>query len=229
MIQYIKKILKQYSVLNKTIYPIAFKLSVLFQYRRIIIKKYGFEILRLVDAIAQEHKIPYNLDYGTLLGIIREGGFIKHDRDMDFTILPSDLSLASFTKELIKHGFVFESAYLIDGARFYEFRVRYKEVSIDFYLPIKYENYYKFIMSGFEVIHPQYTLERLPVQDFFVNIPSDVIEHLKWCYGDSWNIPDKNWHTNKSKSYLGIKPHIDETIEDLHYFLDTIDRLNGSV
>jgi hypothetical protein len=226
MIPYIKKTLKKNIILRKSVYPILFKISEMVHYRQRLIKRYGFEVLKLVDETAREHNIPYYVAFGTLLGIIREGGFIKHDRDMDLTVLPSDSSLLPFIKGLISKGFVFELAYLIDNERFYEFRVRYKEISIDFFLPQENGSFLVFFISQNIITYPKPSIDRLPVKYFSINIPSNINDHLEWCYGENWKVPDKQWNSNKAKSYMGSGAYVTEETINIDQFLNTIDRLN---
>ena len=47
-------------------------------------------ILRIVDVIATNNRIPYWLIYGTLLGAIRLGGFVPWDDDLDIALLEDD-------------------------------------------------------------------------------------------------------------------------------------------
>ena len=49
------------------------------------------EIMQVVDAICQQHHIPYFLDGGSLIGAVRHEGFIPWDDDLDIAIMRKDL------------------------------------------------------------------------------------------------------------------------------------------
>lgn len=54
------------------------------------IKSIEVNILDYIDAICNEHDIPYFLDYGTLLGAVRHKGFIPWDDDVDICMKRAD-------------------------------------------------------------------------------------------------------------------------------------------
>lgn len=48
------------------------------------------DILKYFDNIARKHNIPYFIAFGTLLGAIRDNGFIPWDLDIDITMMRED-------------------------------------------------------------------------------------------------------------------------------------------
>lgn len=71
--------------------------------------------LQVLDKIFKKHDITYWLDYGTLLGAVREGKPIEWDWDIDVSIFFKDLLRAHFLeKEFQKYGYSFKR-YRIKG------------------------------------------------------------------------------------------------------------------
>ena len=60
------------------------------------------DMLKFIDEFCTKHNITYWLDYGTLLGAARHGGFIPWDDDTDIAMPIKDL--LKFKKLLLKEG-----------------------------------------------------------------------------------------------------------------------------
>jgi len=74
-------------------------------------------ILEYADSLFRENGIRYWLDYGTLLGAVREKDLIDYDTDVDLGMLYSDLGKLLDLKERIERdGFVFRKDH---SAEFY--------------------------------------------------------------------------------------------------------------
>lgn len=67
---------------------------------------YGGEMLQAVMEESDSLKIKPFLVWGTLLGCIREGGFIRNDEDVDLGLLDSDFAAVEELKgRMLKRGF----------------------------------------------------------------------------------------------------------------------------
>ncbi len=67
------------------------------------------QMLRMLDAVARKSSIQYWLDYGTLLGAVRHGGFVPWDDDVDVGVIRNDLNplLQSLKKALSERFSIF--------------------------------------------------------------------------------------------------------------------------
>lgn len=88
------------------------------------------EFLKKFDAFCQEQHVEYCLFWGTLIGCIREGGFIPWDDDVDVAM---DRDNFEKLKRLAREGklppqFEFEDSLFLKGCRIP--KVRYKGVAI---------------------------------------------------------------------------------------------------
>lgn len=81
------------------------------------LRSYGMDILQKFDTCMRELNIPYTLAFGTLLGAVREHGFIKHDDDIDYTMWIDDYR-PEMIEELEKYGFKLVHSFSVDGDRF---------------------------------------------------------------------------------------------------------------
>lgn len=84
---------------------------VLTEEKKLIFKKL-LEITKEFDRVCTENNLNYSLDGGTLIGAIREGGFIPWDDDVDILMPRSDFDkLCKLADEgVFKSPYVFENA-----------------------------------------------------------------------------------------------------------------------
>lgn len=211
MKEIVKRVLKS-SILGKKIYPliqVCYR-SVAIPMKRRRLQRYGADALRNVHAILTESGIDYYADWGTLLGIIREGGFIRHDDDIDLTIVDSKTNPKALLNTLIDKGFKFIHA-LRNEERILEFSVSWKNLSIDFFFRIpvnhlgkvgiadvyydpsvKYENPDQ---NNYKVWLFEEGIETkiISFKGAEVRIPYKPEEMLEFEYGPEWQSPISNW------------------------------------
>ena len=74
----------------------------------------GLRVLDYFDKMMTENGYSYSLAFGTLLGAVREKGFIKHDADIDVFMWIEDYNQC-FVDCLLKHGFMFSHTFSVEN------------------------------------------------------------------------------------------------------------------
>lgn len=213
MKQFIKEIIKK----NKIIYKILIKL----QKKRdsYYLHKYGLEALDRIDKVLKKLEIEYWLDTSTLLGAIREKGFIKGDNDLGIGI---DIKkyIDVIKNEFEKNNIILIREYLIDNGSYgREQTYLYKGVEIDiFYHTIDSKNnktkYHSFIpfdnnlKDKYQVKEATFPFEGLIDYIFLekiFKIPKNYIEYTRIKYGDNFMQPNPNWTMNDEKNTVILK------------------------
>ena len=182
-------------------------------HRRRVLRKRGKLVLAHLAEIIKKHNIPAFAAYGTLLGFVRDGGFLPHDDDIDLGVLPGEWSPSRLLKVLIEEedGFSFLFAFSYDG-RVTEFKLEYAGVPIDFFF--YQDDGEKFFAGSYhyypEVHYPtsnansaqrvcEPRIEKLDSINIFnidFPVPANTEYVLKSLYGN-WRVPDSNWNDNK--------------------------------
>jgi len=186
--------------------------------RRRILRANGAAVLRDIAAIFDKHGIKGYAAFGTLLGMVREKGFIKHDEDIDLGILPGSITPQRLLKILLEdeEGFSFAFAFAYHD-RVTEFKVYYKKVPIDFFFfnavgdKFCYEAYSW--QQGVEYPSEKANSVRLVYQPFVRNtqllevmgvkfpVPVNAEEVLAGLYGSSWRVPNAKWSEDDRPKY----------------------------
>lgn len=191
----IKKILKPYYI------PILRK--VLFKIQNNQFKKEGENVLKVASRALNEIDVFFWLEFGTLLGVIRDGKLIEHDTDIDVGVMLKDYSW-KIEETLTKHGFVKTRKFEIDGGDYgIEESYELNGVSFDiFYFTKKEDKMYCHLFPYDQnknfVVRELYTwateFKKIEWQGTSVNIPKDSHRRLTDTYGD-YTIKIKDWYT----------------------------------
>ena len=191
------------------------------------LRRYHHEILKAFTDALKEIGLPYWLDYGTLLGVIRDNSYVENDMDLDFGMYLHDYT-PRITEVLEKYGFKWEFDRLVDGGKtgretvytykgvhtdifFYDVRggqmstlVAFPEEGMDYDMMIeKYGG-----MRVYRTTHPYMKTKPYRYKDLCVHIPEDEHTYLVSCYGEGYKIKDPNY------DYITFKAPNREVLSD---------------
>lgn len=184
--------------------------------RRRLLQKHGADVLKRIHEIMVANSIPYYCEAGTLLGIIRDNGFIPHDDDVDISIQADTVSPANVLDVLIRAGYRYLHGFAYEGEVF-EFTVLDRcGLSVDFFFHtksnragyligwgvywnenVKYPSEDANSLVRFEFVMPDELIE-YQFKDITVMIPKNYSDELTSLYGP-WQVPDAKFDTVKDR------------------------------
>ena len=166
-------------------------------------KKEGENVLKVASKALSEIDVFFWLEFGTLLGVIRDGKLIEHDTDIDVGIKLQDYS-PKIEEALNKYGFVKTRKFEIDDGKYgIEESYELNGVSFDiFYFTVNesemYCHLFPFDKNNNHIVRELYTkatkFKTIDWQGCEVNIPIDSHQRLTDTYGD-YTIKIKDWYT----------------------------------
>lgn len=206
----IKKALKN-SALGRIIYEPLHRMYRLYSvpHRRRVLRKNGVAVLKHLADVFSRYEIPAYATYGTLLGFVRDSGFIPTDDDVDVGILPGEWTPSKLLPVLLnEEGFDFVFAFSYEG-RVSEFKLFYLGVPVDFFFyddmgdSFKAHAYYYFPSAVYPndkantakmIVEPRVTdLKKIDIFGMEFPVPSDSERVLAQLYGADWRIPNGKW------------------------------------
>lgn len=178
----------------------------------------GIQYLLKVDSALTESGITYYLDFGTLLGLVRDGKFIAYDCDLDCGVIDEEgFSWDKFERIMCNAGFRKYHQFRLNGnitEQTYVFEKN--KLSIDSFLhnddglTSRAYLYYKDESYDYKAIDDMHValftlksitgIKRLKVDGGYVNIPQNVEEYLESIYSENWRTPDPDWDHLKSEA-----------------------------
>jgi hypothetical protein len=212
MVQTVKKNLKS-NALGRWLFP---KIGFFWHLykdpaRRRALQKYGYTNLKLVMEIVEKEKFPIIPWAGTLLGFVRDGGFMKHDDDIDFALLPGKDPKEVTRIFVEKYGFEFVHGFSYNG-KYSEFCIKKNGLTMDFFVMFEdgkkegfYSQYDFFWKDGYRYSIPtenhvgwysypkMQELTPLEINGIKVQIPAKIEEALYYLYGEGWKVPDPKY------------------------------------
>ncbi len=220
MIKLIKKALKS-NALGRRVYPALHKVYRLYSVpaRRKRLQRSGYDVLKTIFEISEKEALGLFPVYGSLLGFIRDKGFIKWDDDIDLGFVAEEGKKSKIIKTLFAYGFEFYSGQKYHG-ELVEFTLKYKKITIDFFPLQKGEDsllaqafYWKEDVaydsakanSTYYMRHPLIsTLEPFIIHNVKVMIPQNWEDVLIAEFGEKWAVPDPNFNEMNLPSFVNL-------------------------
>lgn len=210
---FIRKILKS-SSFGRKLYPFFQKRWRAYNIpkRRRLLQTQGAEALSRLHSLLTLNGVRYYCDYGTLIGFVRDHGFIVHDDDIDISIEVGTSRPATVLKLFMDAGYGFTHAFKYEG-KITEFSVMDSTgIPIDVFFPDVHEVPTK--IFGYQPIWDpkrEYPSENANTQIEYVFakpvdfmkynvlgvetiIPGNYDEVLTSEYGP-WKVPDAKFNT----------------------------------
>lgn len=184
--------------------------------------KVAEKMLEDVTRIFEKHGVKYWLDFGTLLGIEREGRILPWDDDMDISIFEEDRQKVHdiVLPEIDKLNYRTYSRYhhihdeVLKNGDFRAFRVRNYRwkffrgyVKIDIFVMYKKDDYHYWYELGNRHRLPSSLLEEFDTIEFNgkkYTKPKETDAYLTYHYGD-WRIPISDYNSEVDGLKTAIK------------------------
>ncbi len=206
------------NILNKLgVYDVARKAIIKFYYpyKYYKIEKNVKDILLRINPIFEKNTIDWWLDYGTLLGCVREGKVLKNDKDLDFGVLSKNGSLQklmeksgfTLTSRTTVEGVITLEQYDIKGIGFDIFYYRKEKDKLvtniwypkDYSIPQR-ESYKKGLGNLNEITFTYGKTKKVKFYDIKCKIPENDKLYLSENFGDDFMIPNPNFSRDDEKN-----------------------------
>ena len=178
------------------------------------LQQHGTSALKYIHESLSEVGVSYYLEYGSMLGAVREKHFILHDDDLDFGLPPNAISAKQLCSILTRKGLKFDKAFAWRGF-ITEISFFYKNIPIDFFMTfniggkVQGFSFDKFVIRGGK--HVALIVKHLWKPDFkgvheidFMGSTTLLLnyaeESLTRTYGD-WRTPVENFRGKDKDTY----------------------------
>ena len=178
-------------------------------------KEKANEMLSILKEVLMKHDVHFLLNFGTLLGAVRDHDFIPHDYDIDLSMHERYKNVfISCLPELSKRGIFLCGHFKGDIFNlFYDGIICDIDIVFDMMFP--YSLRYNRLL---EKCYPKFYTDEAEIIDFLGNkyeVPANPERFLEYMYGKYWRIPQKGKHARLfphwmlfSRSYYYLKQFV---------------------
>lgn len=143
-----------------------------------------------MKALLEKHKVEFFLVSGTLLGCIREGRILSHDKDVDIGVW-DNTDIKFLLTILGRAGFF----YILPSRSEHVIRVKHVNgIAIDLFIHYREPNDYWHGGVKIKWSNTPFSLATYPFLDTYFNVPNDYHLYLKENYGD-WQYAKKEFNS----------------------------------
>lgn len=162
------------------------------------------DMLKNIIKIFEKHELNYWLDWGSLLGLIREGKLIRFDTDLDFGIFLNDLDkIKNMKSDFDEIGYNLCITNCSGGCFPKIYYSQKNNLYADIWLWDYVEDSLRLMKVNEEYSKinrvPKYfyeNLETIEFNDIKIKIPSNIEKYLEFRFGKDWRIPDRHFYRN---------------------------------
>lgn len=186
--------------------------------RRKFLARNGYEVITKLQAVLDSMQVTNFADFGTLLGFVRENGFMSHDLDIDVGAI-SDIDPKEICTALEAHGFkLWREFYFNDMIIEQSYKFKAVKIDLNFY-KVDNDKMYTYLFytkpgeknttNSRSVVKMSYDYirktKKLNVEGYKINVPIDAEKLLVEKYGNEWKIPNSNWIYWKSPAAMPVE------------------------
>jgi hypothetical protein len=172
-------------------------------------KENALNLLNDVHNVLKQLNLKHFIIDGTLLGAVREGGFIPHDLDVDMGVFAEEWDNETLSKFVVlcKNNFINIHHLFGDLSKYFEIALTRDGVKCDLFFyrrDGKYRIFHAFRNGGRnlpeDVITYEYPAELIEnirpmiFQGEYYPAPADPVKVLEAKYGPEWKTPNKKWN-----------------------------------
>lgn len=154
----------------------------------------AIEMLKILKEVLQKKDVHFLLNFGTLLGAVRDHDFIPHDYDLDLSLHEKyKKAFIDSLSELEERGIVLCGHYKGNIFNlFYDGIICDIDIVFDMMFPYSLR-YYRLL----EKCYPKFYTDKTEFIDFLggkYEVPKNPERFLEYMYGKNWRIPQKGKH-----------------------------------